>query len=224
MHAQHGRRGRDWRWTALVGATGFLLIACSTPSRLPPTPTAAPVVIATAVPTALPTPTQPAPTPIAPPTAQAAALPVQPLTVYVTGTGGQGLTLRQTPGGAPMGGLPDGTALTTSGEEQSVDNRLWRKVRDSRGREGWVAVEFLTAEAPTESSPSPIAAASPTVQLQTATPTWPVPLIPTATLRPPPPTRTPRESPAPILAPTAPPVIVPGIVATNPAPGPGSRP
>lgn len=206
----------------------LLLIACAGPSRqaAPPTPTAGPVVIATALPTALLTATRPAPTPIAPPTSQTASPLVQPLTVYVTNTGGQGLTLRQTPGGASMGGLPDGTALTTSGEEQSVENRLWRKVRDARGREGWVAVEFLTAEAPGGPSPTAIVAASPAALPASATPTWPVPLIPTATLRPPAPTRTPRpsESPAPIAAPTAPPVVLPGIGATQPALGPGNRP
>ena len=211
----------------------LLLIACAGPSRPPatPTPPAGPVVLATAIPTALPTATRTAPTPIAPPMLPSTVQPVQTETVRVTNTGGQGLTLRQTPGGAVIRGLPDGTLLSLTGEEQVAGDRLWRKVRDAQGREGWVAAEFLTAEGVGGPSPVTIAAASPTpgpesVALASATPTCPVPLIPTATLRPPPPTRTPRthESPAPIAAPTAPPLIVPGIVVTRPSITPGSRP
>ena len=203
-----------------------LLVACAGPSRSAATPTlpAGPVVLATAIPTALPTATRPTPTPIAPPTLPSTGPPVQTETVRVTNTGGQGLTMRQTPGGAAIRGLPDGTVLSVTGEEQAVGDRLWRKVRDAQGREGWVAAEFLTAEGVGGPSPVTIVAASPTpgpesVALASATPTWPVPLIPTATLRPPPPTRTPRtqESPAPIAAPTAPPVVMPAIVATKPA-------
>jgi hypothetical protein len=215
--------------------TVLLLIACTSPPRQAgtPTPTAAPVVIATAEPTVPATPTRPDATPIAQPTLPAATSQQQSQAVYVTNTGGQGLTLRQAPGGAAIRGLPDGTALTPTGEEQIVGDRLWRKVRDAQGREGWVAADFLTAEAPDgpPSSPAAVTAGSPVpepsrVAPEPPTPTWPVPLIPTATLRPPVPTRTPRpaESPAPIVAPTAPPLIVPGIVATKPASGPGSRP
>jgi hypothetical protein len=211
----------------------LLPIACATPARQagPPTPTAAPVVIATAMPTSPATSTRPAPTPVAPPTLPPATSGAQSTTVVVTNTGSQGLTLRQTPGGAPIRGLPDGTVLTLTGEEQSVGDRLWRKVRDAQGREGWVAADFLTTELAGGPTPAIVAAASPNPGPERATPepptpTWPVPLIPTATLRPPVPTRTPRpqESPAPIVAPTAPPLIVPGIVATKPASGPGSRP
>jgi micrococcal nuclease len=202
----------------------LLLIACTGPPRqpAPPTPTAGPVVVATVVPTAPPSATRPAPTPIAPPTPQTAPPLTQTQTVYVTNTAGQGLTMRRTPGGAPIGALPDGAALTLTGEEQPVGDRLWRKVRDAQGREGWVAADFLTTEAVSGPAPSR-SAASPAPGPATATPppaepTWPVPLIPTATLRQADafPTRTPRprESPAPILAPTLTPVIVP---ATKPA-------
>ena len=210
----------------------LLLVACAGPPRQPvtPTPTAGPVVVATAAPTTSPSATRPVPTAIAQATPPTTAPAAQTQTVYVTNTGGQGLTLRRTPGGAPITGLPDGTALTLTAEEQPVGDRLWRKVRDAQGREGWVATEFLSAEAAGGPSPSSIAAASPTAGPATATvtpaePTWPVPLIPTATLRPADAvtTRTPRsrESPAPILAPTAPPILVPttkpAIGATKPA-------
>ena len=87
-----------------------------------------------------------------------------------------------------------------------------------------MAAEFLTAEvAAGPSSPTPSVAPAPSTVTPvpaTATPTinWPVPLIPTATLRPADffPTRTPRprESPSPVLAPTMPPILAP---ATKPA-------
>jgi len=225
--AERPRQERGRRWsTVLLAATVLLLIACAAPPRQPATPTAGPVVIATAEPTAQPTATRPAPTPISPPTPPTTEPAGQAGTVQVANTGGEGLTLRRTPDGAAIGTLPDGAALTPTGEEQPVGDRLWRRVRDAQGREGWVAAEFLTAEVAADpSSPTPVAAATPTPVPASATPYWPVPLIPTATLRAPDafPTRTPRvrESPAPILAPTVPPVVAPASrpagAATKPA-------
>ena len=81
--------------------------------------------------------------------------------VYVAGTGGRGLTLRQGPGGAPIGALPDGTPLRSLGEQERSGERAWQKVRDGEGREGWVAAEFLTTEAPPRATPSVVAAAAP---------------------------------------------------------------
>jgi hypothetical protein len=190
-----------------------------------PTPTAAPVVLATPVPTATLTVTLVQPTPISPPTQATAAPEVAERTLYVTNTDGQGLTLRQAPGGTPLGSIKDDAAVTALGEEQREGDRLWRKVRDPEGREGWVAADFLTDRAPaspptaavTTTSPEP----RPMASVEPPSPTWPVPLIPTATLRPPGslPTRTPRPtlSPVPVLLPTPAPVIVPNLSATRPA-------
>src|SRR5687768_7259324 len=160
----------------------LVLTSCTPTSRqpTPATPTAAPVVLATAAPTAIPaTAVPPPPTPIAPPSPEAASTtPSAPAQLYVTNTGGQGLTMRRAPGGEPLGALPDGTALTPTGELEEAAGRRWSKVRDAQGREGWVAAEFLTAETPAPTASrmaiaSPVAesAATPVVR---ASPTWPV--------------------------------------------------
>lgn len=218
------------------------LIACTgttppaTPTPMPPT--AAPVVIATPVPSMTPLATRPVPTPIAPP-----KLPTAPSgqpTVYVTNTGGQGLTLRRTPGGDPITTLPDGAALRTTGEEESAAGHQWRQVRDAEGRDGWVAADFLTTETPPGPTPTAIVAPSPSATSEptavvTVTPTWPVPLIPTITPRPveavPTPTRPPPESPAaatpatttPVAPATMAPIGVPSGSGPTPA-TPTSRP
>src|SRR5581483_11312912 len=104
------------------------LVACeSPPGQVTPTPTAAPIVIATAVPTWTPL-TRPSATPAQTLVAQAPLVPTgsppagSPVaaspTVYVRNTEGQGLALRKTPGGAIMATLSDGTPLTATGEEQ----------------------------------------------------------------------------------------------------------
>ncbi len=67
----------------------------------------------------------------------------------VDGTSGNGLTLRDTPGGADMTVLPDGSVLTVLEDAPVEANGFtWRKVRVVGGEEGWVAGEFLTIRAP----------------------------------------------------------------------------
>ncbi|MCA9994354.1 MAG: SH3 domain-containing protein [Anaerolineales bacterium] len=67
----------------------------------------------------------------------------------VDGTSGNGLTLRDVPGGAEMEILPDGTILTLLEDPaQEVNGFAWRKVRLIGGDEGWVAEDFLTIRAP----------------------------------------------------------------------------
>jgi uncharacterized protein YgiM (DUF1202 family) len=39
--------------------------------------------------------------------------------------------------------LPDGTVVELLGETQSEGGFEWQKVRDSKGREGWVAGQYL---------------------------------------------------------------------------------
>src|SRR3954447_4729782 len=102
---------RTLAWPSLLTAVSLLVAACTADSgrQAPPSPrpTAAPVALASAAPTDPATATPPS-TPdalAASPTAVASAR----QEVYVTGTGGQGLTFRQGPGGAPIGTLPDGT-------------------------------------------------------------------------------------------------------------------
>ena len=61
-----------------------------------------------------------------------------------------------------MGVLPDGTPLTPTGELQQVDGRRWIKVTDAQGRDGWVAAEFLTPDAPASVAATSPAMAAPT--------------------------------------------------------------
>lgn len=67
----------------------------------------------------------------------------------VDGTSGNGLTLRDNPGGDEITVLPDGSVLTIL-EDAPVESGgfEWRKVRVVGGEEGWVAADFLTVRAP----------------------------------------------------------------------------
>ncbi len=65
----------------------------------------------------------------------------------VEGTSGNGLTLRDTPGGADIGILPEATFVTLIKEEppQEANGLTWRKIRNNiSGDEGWVANDFLS--------------------------------------------------------------------------------
>jgi len=65
-------------------------------------------------------------------------------TAIVTGAADVGgLALRKTPQGELIERLPDGTVVELLGEVQSVAGLEWQKVRDSKGREGWVAGQYL---------------------------------------------------------------------------------
>ena len=64
----------------------------------------------------------------------------------VDGTSGNGLTLRDAPGGGEVDILPEGSLvqLITEDEPQTVNELVWRKVRSVvTGNEGWVAETFL---------------------------------------------------------------------------------
>ncbi len=92
----------------------------------PPTPSPSPTVDAD-IPTATPTPVI--------------------CRAIVEGTSGNGLTLRETPGGAEMGILAEATFVTLVPNEppQDANGLTWRKVRDNiTGDEGWVAEFFLS--------------------------------------------------------------------------------
>lgn len=70
----------------------------------------------------------------------------------VEGTSGNGLTLRDVPGGAELIILPDGSILTLYQEEsaQEANGFQWRKVKSISGEEGWVAEDFIRIGAPCE--------------------------------------------------------------------------
>jgi hypothetical protein len=65
-------------------------------------------------------------------------------TAVVTGTGDVGgLSLRKTPNGELIDKLLDGTVVELLGESQTAVGLEWKKVRDPKGREGWVAGQYL---------------------------------------------------------------------------------
>ena len=64
----------------------------------------------------------------------------------VEGTFDNGLTLRETPGGAEVDVLAEATIVTVLNTEEPTEANgfVWRKVRSLFGDEGWVAEDFLT--------------------------------------------------------------------------------
>lgn len=93
-------------------------------------------------PTASPTATEDASLPTATPTPVICRAVVQ-------GTSGNGLTLRETPGGEEIDVLPESTLITLVADEpsQEIDGLVWRKVNSVvTGDEGWVADQYLEIE------------------------------------------------------------------------------
>lgn len=91
------------------------------------------------------------PTPSPSPTVDAAIPTATPTAILcraiVEGTSGNGLTLRDAPGGSDIGILPEATFVTMIKEEppQEANGLTWRKIRDNiSGDEGWVAEDFLS--------------------------------------------------------------------------------
>lgn len=114
--------------------------ATSTPS---PTPTATATATATATPSPSPTPTR---TPTPPPTRTPTPSPTPtfaPRLAVISRTGGRGVHLRAEPGGAIITALPEGAVVVVRGEPVQAGGRWWIPVRDTSGREGWVAAEYV---------------------------------------------------------------------------------
>ena len=80
------------------------------------------------------------PTPIGP-----TAVPTKPVCrAQVAETFGNGLTMRDAPGGEQIIILAEGDLVTMLDDEpQPVNDLVWRKVRSLFGDEGWVAESFL---------------------------------------------------------------------------------
>jgi len=203
-----------------------LLASCRTTtvppaSPTPPSPTSALAVSATSSPLATPTTAPPTATSLPPsPTATPA-----PQVVYIANTDGEGANLRRTPGpaGERMGILPEGTALTPTGQQQEIDGRPWLEVRDQSGATGWVAGDFLSQAPPPPATPTAVAV--PATPTAAPTRTAVVPYIPTVTPGPRAPVG-PRPTPtlipvAPAAAPTRPPrLIAPVPTVLPPVPSP----
>ena len=96
-----------------------------------------------------PTPTMTATLDLSIPTATATPIICR---AVVEGTSGNGLTLRDTPGGEEVAILPDGSILTLNQDEAAQESGgfMWRKVKSITNQEGWVAADFLRIGAPCE--------------------------------------------------------------------------
>jgi hypothetical protein len=65
----------------------------------------------------------------------------------VINTGAEGLFLRpdHSTEGTPIKTLTDGSIVTVVGDDFPAPDRVWKRVRDAAGTEGWAAAEFLQA-------------------------------------------------------------------------------
>lgn len=68
----------------------------------------------------------------------------------VQGTGALGLFLRPAPNvnNTPIKTLPEGTIVTVIGEDSVQPDRVWKRVRDPEGAEGWAAADYLVPVTP----------------------------------------------------------------------------
>ncbi len=105
-----------------------------TPTNTPlPTPTLTPTATHTPVPTATLADT-PTPTRTATPT---------PVLAYISPPTGQGTYLRESPGGAPITWLPEGTPIVILYQRQVFNQRVWIEIRDVLDQTGWVPLDCL---------------------------------------------------------------------------------
>ncbi|MFN0073902.1 MAG: cellulase family glycosylhydrolase [Chloroflexota bacterium] len=63
----------------------------------------------------------------------------------VTGTGGDGLSLRITPSATALRvkTLAEGASVEALGPEQTAEGRVWRQIKDTSGATGWAAAQYL---------------------------------------------------------------------------------
>ena len=153
-----GQERPRWLVPALAGAAALLgiLLLAGIASQLAgrgDDPASAPTVTSTAAAgsgTPAATGTRPAShartttsaAPTAPPTTAPTPSPAANRTFVVSGTGGDGVRLRATPGGDPIDVYQEGTRLVQIGPDREVEGVLWRNVRAPNNVEGWVAAEF----------------------------------------------------------------------------------
>jgi uncharacterized hydrophobic protein (TIGR00341 family) len=111
-----------------------------TPTSLPEpsaTPTATPTVTPTNTPTPTATPTvtnTPTPTPTFTPT---------PVSAVVDNFEGEGVVLRDKPGGKITGTLPNSAPVLILYQKESIDGVEWVEIEDVLGRTSWVLARYL---------------------------------------------------------------------------------
>jgi len=68
-----------------------------------------------------------------------------PTQLRVSGTGGEGLSLRMNPSSTALRikTLAEGASVQATGTEQSAEGRVWKQVKDSSGATGWAAAQYL---------------------------------------------------------------------------------
>jgi hypothetical protein len=83
-------------------------------------------------------------------------------TVRVSGTDGQGLNLRESPGWTALVllRLPEGTLLEVVGPARQADALRWLNVREPGGKTGWVAADFAAVVSTPTAVPTRAAAGS----------------------------------------------------------------
>ena len=107
-----------------------------------PGPSATPTITPTPTSTATPTPTLTLnPTETNTPTATATLI-----IANIFRTNGQGIYLRETPGGELSVILPEGAVVNITSDREQIKNTLWIKVTDLIGRSGWVPAQYLTIQ------------------------------------------------------------------------------
>ena len=158
------RRGLSARWWgALSGAIiaalllvvgGLALLNATRPSGrvATPAPTVAPTLLPLTVTSPVPTtgPATAAPSPSATQPPPSPTPTPAPRYARITNTGGLGVNLRRDPASSspPVAAVAENGVVRVLGpEERASDGRVWRRVEDNRGNQGWVPAEFL-ADAP----------------------------------------------------------------------------
>lgn len=133
----------------VAGVVLFMLSQAGAPAPLPPR-----VALEEPQPQIIvltPLPEQPTVTPN-PVTSTLALTPTAPVNtrLRVQGTGTLGLFLRPAPNvnNTPIKTLPEGTIVTVIGEDSVQPDRVWKRVRDPEGAEGWAAADYLVPVAP----------------------------------------------------------------------------
>ncbi len=118
-------------------------------ATITPSPTASPVPspTPTGTPTATITPTAtktPPPTATATPSPTASASPTAtPATAIIARTDGRGVVLRWSPNGLRAGAISENAVVTVLYRRETAGGIEWVEVRDSAGRRGWIAAEYL---------------------------------------------------------------------------------